>query len=49
MCIENSKERTQSEYGSDVIIYPYKKAIAQLIVHDVMNMDEKEIDYESLR
>jgi hypothetical protein len=31
------------------ILYPYKKALAQLIVHDVMNMDEQKIDYEILK
>ena len=36
-------------YGSDIILYPYNKAIAQVIVHDVMHMDEQEISYEELK
>lgn len=36
-------------YGRDTIFYSYKKAIAQLIVHDVMNMDVEEIGYDELR
>ena len=35
--------------GNDVRLYPYNKAIAQLIVHNVVNMDEKEISYEELK
>lgn len=31
------------------IIYPYNKAIAQLIVHEVPKMDVKEIGYEELK
>lgn len=31
------------------IIYPYKKAIAQLVVHYVPEMDVKEITYEELK
>lgn len=31
------------------IPYPYNKAIAQLIVHDVQEMDEQEISYEELK
>ena len=33
---------------TDAIFYPYEKAIAQLIVHDVPVMDSKEITYEEL-
>ena len=31
------------------IIYPYSKAIAQLIVHEVPKMNVKEISYEELK
>ena len=31
------------------IIYPYSKAIAQLVVHEVPKMDVKEITYEELK
>lgn len=31
------------------ILYPYEKAIAQLIVHQVHSMDEQEISYEELK
>ena len=34
---------------TNAILYPYKKAIAQLIVHQVRTMDEQEISYEELR
>lgn len=33
----------------DAIIYPYSKAIAQLIVHEVPKMNVKEITYEELK
>lgn len=33
----------------DAIFYPYSKAIAQLIVHEVPEMDVKEITYEELK
>lgn len=33
----------------DPIIYPYSKAIAQLVVHEVPKMDVKEISYEELK
>lgn len=36
-------------YSLDAILYPYKKAIAQLIVHRVFDMDEQEISYEELK
>lgn len=32
----------------DLIIYPYKKAIAQAVVHEVPRLDIKEITYEEL-
>lgn len=35
--------------GNNVILYPYNKAIAQLIVHNVIDMNEEEISYEDLR
>lgn len=31
------------------VVYPYSKAIAQLIVHEVPKMDVKEITYEELK
>lgn len=34
--------------GNDAIIYPYKKAIAQVIVHRVHKMDEIILTYEEL-
>lgn len=34
---------------TNAILYPYEKAIAQLVVHRVPNMDECEISYEELR
>ena len=34
---------------TDILIYPAEKAIAQLVVHLVMDMDEQEIPYETLK
>ena len=34
---------------TDVIFYPYSKAIAQLIVHEVKKMNVSEISYEELK
>jgi dUTP pyrophosphatase len=36
-------------YESDTIIYPYEKAIAQAVVHEVPVMNVGEIDYEDLK
>ena len=36
-------------YKKDVIIYPQKKAIAQLVVLPVPKMQTKEISYEELK
>ena len=33
---------------TDAIFYPYEKAIAQLVVHDVHKMESKEITYKEL-
>lgn len=33
---------------TDAIVYPYEKAIAQLVVHKVLDMDEEEISYDDL-
>ena len=38
----------QDDVNWSSIIYPYEKAIAQLIVHSVHKMEEKEIDYNEL-
>ena len=46
-----------NEHGGNVIlddpsftvVYPYSKAIAQLIVHEVPKMDIKEISYDELK
>lgn len=37
-----------SKYDLEAIIYPYSKAIAQLIVHEVPKMNVKEVAYEEL-
>lgn len=34
---------------TSAIVYPYEKAIAQLIVHNVIDMNEEEINYEELQ
>ena len=33
---------------ADVILHPYKKAICQIVLHEIPVMDEKEISYEEL-
>ena len=35
--------------ADDIIVYPYSKAIAQLIVHRVYKMNEREISYDELK
>ena len=35
--------------GREAIIYPYEKAIAQLVVHEVPKMNVQEISYEELQ
>lgn len=37
------------EYRRNAIFYPYKKAIAQLVTHRVLDMNEEEITYEELK
>jgi len=34
---------------TNAIVYPYEKAIAQLVVHRVLDMEEQEISYEELK
>lgn len=34
---------------TNAILYPYEKAIAQLVVHRVLDMDEQEISYDELK
>ena len=48
---ENLNENDVKEPDNiEAIIYPYSKAIAQLIVHEVHNeVESKEISYEELR
>ena len=44
-----SKDDKDEEFLSDeYIVYPYSKAIAQLVVHEVPKMNVCEIDYEDL-
>ena len=33
----------------DYILYPYSKAIAQLVLHEVPQLESEEIDYEELK
>lgn len=40
---------TNASRRSYIIIYPYEKAIAQLVVHEVPKMDVKEISFEELQ
>ena len=39
---------SSSTFNQQAIIYPYTKAIAQLIVHEVPRMNVKEVTYEEL-
>lgn len=36
-------------HHDNLIVYPYSKAIAQLVIHEVPKMDVKEITYEELK
>lgn len=38
-----------TKYPSGAIVYPYNKAIAQLVVHKIHQMDIEEISYEELQ
>src|SRR5574344_1522646 len=44
-----SKETDTSALTDDYIVYPYSKAIAQLILHEVINTDVEEYTYEELK
>ena len=46
---EDKRWRAEGFIADDAIIYPAEKAIAQLVVHLVMDMDEQEIPYETLK
>lgn len=39
----------EKDYGNDVIVYPYTKAIAQLLLLPSPNVDVKEISFEQLK
>jgi dUTP pyrophosphatase len=39
----------EAHYGNDVIVYPYTKAIAQLLLLPVPNVNVKEISFEQLK
>jgi dUTP pyrophosphatase len=39
----------ETHYGNDVIVYPYTKAIAQLLLLPIPNVDVKEIIFEQLQ
>lgn len=39
----------EKDYGNDVIVYPYTKAIAQLLLLPVPNVNVKEISFEQLK
>lgn len=39
----------EKDYGDDVIVYPYTKAIAQLLLLPVPNVNVKEISFEQLK
>ncbi len=52
--IVKEENKTLSEIDSiiktsNAVVYPYEKAIAQLVVHHVYDMDEQEINYEDLK
>ena len=47
--IIDSSVNTPITEGLTAIIYPYEKAIAQLVVHEVPKMNVKEIPYDELK
>lgn len=46
---KNEEDIWQLKRMCGVILYPYSKAIAQLVAHKVLAMDEEEISYEDLK
>jgi dUTP pyrophosphatase len=47
--VDESKGYHDRVYFDYAIMYPYEKAIAQLVVHEVPKMNVKEITYEELK
>jgi dUTP pyrophosphatase len=46
---EELKKTASIDNDSEIIIYPLKKAIAQLVLHEVPDVAVREISYEELR
>lgn len=44
-----TKETDTSALVNDFIVYPYSKAIAQLILHEVIETDVEELTYDELK
>lgn len=44
-----TKETNTDNLQDDYIVYPYSKAIAQLVLHEVPQLSTKEITYEELK
>lgn len=44
-----AKNPSEYEKHFEAVVYPYNKAIAQLVVHEVPKMNVKEISYEELK
>lgn len=44
-----TKETDTANLKDDYIVYPYNKAIAQMILHKVYSLEKEEISYEELK
>lgn len=47
--LSEEEMKAKTLYNKEDILYPYNKAIAQLVVHEVPVMNVKEISYEELK
>lgn len=48
ICKADTVQEVKDEFGDDVIIYPYEKAICQAVVHKVPKLKRKDISVEEL-
>ena len=46
---ENAVKTEDTKVSSQPLVYPYKKAIAQLVLHEVIPSEVEEISYEELK
>lgn len=50
LCVKLKDEKGDTTFlGCETIVYPYEKAIAQAVIHEVPMMEVEEISYEELK